>query len=322
MTIDIDKVKDQVIISMPGYIDKVLKQFQTITRKQTASPMIYTPVNYGQKTQEVIDKDEKKLDEEQKLYVQKVVGSLLYYARIIDHSMLTAVTAIGSEVANVTKSTIEKVEKLLNYAATYKDNKVIYNKSKMILRIQSDASYLSRSKSRSVVGGIAYLINNENNMHEINGAIQCLSNVIDVVVASAAEAEYAGVFNNARGGVWLRTVLEAMGFKQKTTTIICDNKCAVGLAQDTMKTRRSKSIDMRFHWIKDRVKQQQFEVIWVKGKYNLADFFTKALPKNEHQNAMKKLVYTPIKNSTYYTSKWANKGNAWREKIQDRRTNV
>jgi hypothetical protein len=75
---------------------------------------------------------------------------------------------------------------------------------------------------------------------EINGAIQCLSNVIDVVVASAAEAEYAGVFNNARVGVWLRTVLEAMGFKQKKTTIICDNKCTVGLAQDTKKTRRSK----------------------------------------------------------------------------------
>jgi hypothetical protein len=33
MTIDIDKVKDQGTISMPGYIDKVLKQFQTIVRK-------------------------------------------------------------------------------------------------------------------------------------------------------------------------------------------------------------------------------------------------------------------------------------------------
>jgi hypothetical protein len=163
------------------------------------------------KTQEVIDKDEEKLDAEQKLYVQKVVGSLLYYARIIDHSMLTEVTAIGSEVANVTKSTIEKVKKLLNYAATYKDNKVIYNKSKMILRIQSDASYLSRSKSRSVGGGIAYLINNENNMHEINGAIQCLRNVIDVVIASAAEAEYAGVFNNARVGVWLKNSFRSNG---------------------------------------------------------------------------------------------------------------
>ncbi len=52
----------------------------------------------------------------------------------------------------------------------------------------------------------------------------------------------------------------------------------VGLANDSLKIKRSKSIDMRFHWVHDRIKQGQFKVQWMKGIDNLADFFTKALP--------------------------------------------
>jgi hypothetical protein len=39
----------------------------------------------------------------------------------------------------------------------------------------------------------------------------------------------------------------------------------------------SKYLDMRFHWLRDRIDQGQFRVVFVPGKKNLADFFTKAL---------------------------------------------
>lgn len=42
---------------------------------------------------------------------------------------------------------------------------------------------------------------------------------------------------------------------------------------------------MRFHWIKDRVKQKHFEVIWEPGSTNLADFFTKAHSATHHNAA-------------------------------------
>ena len=60
-----------------------------------------------------------------------------------------------------------------------------------------------------------------------------------------------------------------------------DNKCAQGLANDTVKRRRSKAIDMRFHWIRDRVRQGQFIINWAPGSTNLADFFTKNLPTKQ-----------------------------------------
>jgi hypothetical protein len=45
----------------------------------------------------------------------------------------------------------------------------------------------------------------------------------------------------------------------------------------------SKSLDMRFHWLRDRIDQGQFRVVFVPGLRNLADFFTKSLPVARHK---------------------------------------
>jgi hypothetical protein len=162
----------------------------------------------------------------------------------------------------------------------------------MVLHIQSDASHLSRPNARGVTGGIFYL-GNLNKPTDINGGIHALSVVTDVVVASAAEGEYASLFTNGGIGEWIRTVLLALGYAQPPTIMLCDNTCAVGLATDTVKARRSKSIDMRFHWVRDRVQQKHFDVQWRPGANNLADFFTKPLPVHQHQAIMPFLVHTP-----------------------------
>ena len=66
----------------------------------------------------------------------------------------------------------------------------------MKLMVQSDASYLSRSHARSVIGGIWY-------RGKIDGAIHSTSAILDVVVASVAEAEQGGVFRMRR--LWLKS---------------------------------------------------------------------------------------------------------------------
>ena len=45
----------------------------------------------------------------------------------------------------------------------------------------------------------------------------------------------------------------------------------------------SKSLDMRFHWVRDRVRQGQFRVMHLPGLQNIADFFTKSLPVARHK---------------------------------------
>jgi hypothetical protein len=92
-----------------------------------------------------------------------------------------------------------------------------------------------------------------------NGAILIVSKVLKHVMSSAAEAEIGAVFINAKEGAVLRTTLEELGHKQPPTPMETDNTTATGYSNCTIKQKRTKAMDIRFYWIKDRVKQGQFK---------------------------------------------------------------
>jgi len=92
-----------------------------------------------------------------------------------------------------------------------------------------------------------------------------------------------------------RNTLNALQHKQEPTAVISDNNVAVGLCNDNLKIKRSKAIDLRFHWIRDRIRQGQFIISWAPGTENRADFFTKALPVHVHEARMHHFVDVPAR---------------------------
>ena len=121
------------------------------------------------------------------------------------------------------------------------------------------------------------------NDNSINGPILNPTGTIRVVVSSAAKAETGGLFTNMKEATILRTTLQEMGYKQPPTPIQVDNSTACGIANDNIKIQRSKAIDMRFYWVRDRVDQGHFNVYWKPGKTNLADYFTKHHTATHHK---------------------------------------
>jgi hypothetical protein len=76
-------------------------------------------------------------------------------------------------------------------------------------------------------------------------------------------------------------ILEELGHQQPPTPIHCDNATATGIANDTVKKQRSRSMKMRFFWVTDQV-QRYFDVRWQPGQENLADYFTKHFEACHH----------------------------------------
>ena len=66
-----------------------------------------------------------------------------------------------------------------------------------------------------------------------------------------------------------------------------------------MRAKLSKAFDMRYWWIKDRIKQKMFNLIWAAGKQNAADYFTKHHPPWHH----KKMRRTYLQNVTYHVTR-------------------
>jgi hypothetical protein len=98
---------------------------------------------------ELSDKDVNKL--------QQLTGTLLYYARAVDPTLIMTINVLASEQSRSTAVTEDKVIKLLNYCNTHPETKVRYHASDMILNIHSDASYLSEKEAKSRAGGFFYM---------------------------------------------------------------------------------------------------------------------------------------------------------------------
>jgi hypothetical protein len=286
LTIDFDRTARTCTVSMAGYVERALERFHvTKSQSNTNSPAAYTPPRYGKHVQlNTVDTSPELAPDERKR-IQEVVGVFLFYARAVDPSMLCTINKIGSQQAKPTADTQTAVERFLQYAATHPNAKIIYHASDMQLIVDSDASHLSETRSRSRAGGFHRLGNyDESISHALhsNGAIEVISSIIPTVTASATESEYAALFINGTTAEGLRTTLADLGYPQRATELICDNQCAVGIGNNTVKQRRSKAIDMRYHWIRDRVKQGNFYITWQRGASNLADYFTKTHPARHH----------------------------------------
>jgi len=293
LTININRAAKTLTLSMPGYVAKALKRFNVIKSKHnTDSPLIYTPPHYGVKQQQSPTPDDSSplLPEDMKKYVQQVVGVFLYYARAIDNTMLTAISKISSTQSAPTEDTLKAIQRLLQYAATWPDAEIVYHASKLIYFIHSDASHLSDTNSRSRSGSYHMLHNGDGT---INAPILCSSIIIPTVCGGAYEAEYAALYINGCEGVSIRNTLSDLGYPQEPTIIITDNTVAQGIANNTLTQKKSKAIEMRYHWIQERVRMGLFKVIWKEGKNNLADFFTKAHPVHHHKDMRKFYVHTP-----------------------------
>ena len=170
---------------------------------------------------------------------------------------------LSSAQSQGTEATKLALLKLLDYCTTHDDAKIRYFASEMVLHVHSDASYLSASRARSRVGGNFFLSNKISEGQQIrhNGAILVIAAILKNVMASAAEAELGGLFLNEKETVDLREILREMGHPQnEPTTIQTDNSTAMGIANNTIKQRRSKAMDMIFHWVRDRTTHKQILV--------------------------------------------------------------
>jgi hypothetical protein len=145
----------------------------------------------------------------------------------------------------------------------------------MILHIYSDAAYLTEPKARSRAGGHHYLGNLPGKPNILNGLILNISNVLKGVMSSAAKAEIGALYLNAKEATVICTTLAEMGHPQPATPIETDNSTACGIMNRTVKQVRSKAIDMRFYWVRDRLEQGHFRIYWAPGVKNIADYFTK-----------------------------------------------
>jgi hypothetical protein len=242
--------------------------------------------------------------------IQEVLGTLLYYTRAIDCTILVAIGTIATQQASATKATMRIITDLLNYCLTHPNAVILYTKSDMVLYVESDASYLLESKARSRYACYHYLSSTEppppqpgqppHPAPRLNGPINVPCKIMREILSSASKAELAGLFYNGKEAAPVRITLEELGHPQPPTSIVTDNSTATGIANDTIRQKRSKSMDMRYYWVRDRVRQGHYQVTWRPGDTNLTDYFTKHHPAKHHHRMRPRYLHEPHATTANY----------------------
>jgi hypothetical protein len=141
-----------------------------------------------------------KLNEKEIKADQKIVGSILYYTRAVDMTVLMALSTIASKQTKGTDCTMDKAMamQLLDYLATHPNAKIHFRVSNMILNIHSNALYLSEPHSCSRACGHFFLgwLPVEGEPIRLSGVFHMLCSILRFVVATAADAKLGALFLN------------------------------------------------------------------------------------------------------------------------------
>ncbi|GJS96633.1 hypothetical protein Tco_0803601 [Tanacetum coccineum] len=102
-----------------------------------------------------------------------------------------------------------------------------------------------------------------------------------------SDADHAGCKDDL---IWMRTQLLDYGFKYNRISMYCDSKSAIAISCNPVQHSKTKHIDIRYHFIKEHVERGTVEIYFVGTEYQLADLFTKALPKERFEYLVHRIV--------------------------------
>jgi hypothetical protein len=141
LTIEWDLENNQVHTHMPGYLDKALICFKhEVTKIKQNSPHPHVCPNYGAKEQYTkVEEDSPPLNQIDVRYIQAVVGTLLYYCRAVDSTILPALSAIATKQAKPTAKTMAAVKQSLDYCTLQEEAIMTFKASNMVLHVHSNA---------------------------------------------------------------------------------------------------------------------------------------------------------------------------------------
>ncbi|GJT46526.1 gag-pol polyprotein [Tanacetum coccineum] len=110
--------------------------------------------------------------------------------------------------------------------------------------------------------------------------VSWMSKKQDCTAMSSAEAEYVALSVSCAQVIWMRIQLQDYGFIYNKIPLYCDSQSAIAISSNPVQHSCTKHSHTRYHFIKEHVENGIIELYFVRTEFQLADMFTKALPKD------------------------------------------
>ena len=220
---------------------------------------------------------------------RSVVCSLLWLIRWTKPEMAYAVIYLSRFLNCYGEEHWKAAKRVVRYAASTADKTLVFPsmpKSANPLTIKAfvDSDWASDPTDRKSWSGSVTLLN--------NCPVTWLCKKQFTVALSSVEAEYLymALSDGVREILYVRNLLKEFFKVEQPIHAHVDSKGAAYLAEKNVNNKRSKHIDVRFHFVRQHIAEKVIELFYVPTQENIADIFTKALPPTALKKLSKKLL--------------------------------
>lgn len=214
---------------------------------------------------------------------QQMVGSLQYAAGGTRPDLAFAVNLVARFCNKPSKAHMTAVIRIFKYIVGTLDLGLTYTRQENSeLLAYSDADWAGDQTTRKSTSGNVFLL--------AHGAITWTSRKQSSVALSTVESEYMALSLATQEAIWLRGLMKDLGKDMtKPTVIYEDNQGAISTAKNPTFHKKTKHIQIRYHFVREAVEENTIEIIYCPTKLMVADIFTKGLTRDKFEPLREKL---------------------------------
>ena len=243
-------------ICQKEYIKKLLVEFNLENSKTSSYPL---DVGYFTNSSNI-------MFENPKVY-QKAIGSLLYLSINTRPDIAISVLILGRSVSKPLNKDWVEVKRTLKYLKETMDLKLTFTAlSNFELCAYVDADWGNDARDRKSNTGCVIIFNGT--------VVGWFSKKQTCIALSSTEAEYIVLAESAREFKWVQYLLHEV-YKIETSNIYEDNQSTIKLIEGEMTGSRTKHIDIQYHFVRQFIKDNEVNLLYVKSEDNIADMMTK-----------------------------------------------
>jgi hypothetical protein len=267
-----------VHISQRKYVEEMLEIYGMQDCKPQKTP--------AEDKQRLTRAQEAKTDEHRQemknVRYRHAVGHLIYVASVTRFDIANAVREAARFMENPGPEHWGAVKRILRYLQGSKETELVlgpFPRGDLRLVGYSDSDWAGDSDTRRSTTGYVFVLADAAGVIR-SGAISTNCRLQPTVALSSSEAEYMAVCSAAVEAIYLRSLFNDLGYQQTAPTVIYeDNQAAIALANSALGQwhSRTRHVDVRYKFVKERVRSLEIQLVYVNTADQLADICTKNL---------------------------------------------
>jgi hypothetical protein len=260
--IEVHHTSHGLLLTQQKYIKDLMTRTNMAAAKGVSTPML--------PSDKLSLNGDEPLSAEDTTRYRSVVGALQYLS-LTRPDISFCVNRVCQFLSASTTAHWTAVKRILRYVHDTSDMGLCITRSNSnLLSAFSDADWAGNPDDRRSTGGYAIFLG--------NNLVSWSSRKQPTVSRSSTEAEYKAVTNATAEIIWIQVLLHELKISQdRSPSLWCDNIGATYLSANPIFHRRTKHVEVDYHFVRERVSAKQLDVRLISTKDQIADIMTKPL---------------------------------------------